>query len=132
MARTPLRRLTLEGRTFLWRRLHTHAPAGAAARDCAERVVVFLEGAKRGPLELFFREDASWKVGYPQSGALFRAEPLRVYDLHRPKVIAALVRHALGVGWAPETARAPFMVQDGLAFLEAAGAPTGFAGVADA
>lgn len=141
MASNPLRRLSLEGRTFLWRRAHKHTlaspPSGGGPgephrphrpRVCHERVVVYLEGKKRSPLEVFFDEDATWQVGYPQSGALFRAEPLRVYDLHRPGVIAALALHGLATGWEPETAHAPLVVRDGFAFLEAARAPTGFAG----
>lgn len=124
MATVAMRRLTIDGRQFLWRRRHLHArsnPRGV----CAEVLRVYAEGNKRSPLEIFFTDCADWRAGYPQAGIVWSTSDSRTYNLNRPAVVEALVRCTLGSAWDPDSGTRPVTVDDGIHLLERSRAPTG-------
>jgi hypothetical protein len=51
-----LRKIKLDGETYLWRREHHHLTQFKYSK-CVEKVTVYLEGFKNSPLQLSFREE---------------------------------------------------------------------------
>lgn len=118
-----MRRLTIDGRRFLWRRRHRHSESHPGG--CAEVLRIHAEGSKRAPLEISFAESERWRVGYPQEGVVWSEGGSVSYNLNRPAVVAALIQSALGSVWDPDAGTRPVLVDDGIALLERSAAPTG-------
>lgn len=137
---TGLRKLTIAGDAYLWKR---HAiRQRQAERKGADRVIIFLLDHKQTPLELHFREvdnpllthtkaDLYWCVGYPASGVIWQfnqAESQQAtitINLNRPAVISSLITYFLQNGWAPRAGNKPMVVQTALTLLEIVDLPKG-------
>ena len=100
-----MRRLILDGQTYLWRRSHSHPLKSVAS--CVETLVVYLEGHKKAPLRLVFHDidELGWTVGRDAKGVLVppraAGEGGEPTNLNRPAVVEKLVRRALASGWRP-------------------------------
>lgn len=119
-----LRRIVVDGRTFLWTRSHHHF-LGNSGRICEERLKIYAAGYKKSPLQLVFGQNETWEAGYPADGVVWRKDIQIAYNLNRPAVIRALIQHALGETWSPESASQSLDLSDGFAILIASKAPTG-------
>jgi hypothetical protein len=126
VTRARARRLTVDGRPFLWRRTHRHrAENGPTA--CVEILRVFPDGNKKAVLQITFAESPGWTVGYPQAGVIRSTTSSTSYNLNRPVIVAALIRAMLATEWKPFETDVPVEVDDGIALLESSGAPKGSA-----
>lgn len=124
LAKDHLRRITIEGTGFLWRREHLHPDDSATHHPCMEQLTVYLEGHKNSFLRVEFHRGDHWEVGYPETGVLWmKGVPKRQYNLNRPAVVRAIVDHMLLNGWAPSTSSSPFCISDGFPQLFASKAP---------
>ena len=139
-----LRRIKVNDATYLWKRWHHHLTEFKHS-ECVEKVTIYLEGYKKSPLRLSFREEDNfplktdidgekWNVGYPDSGVLWRFQnqpdspnnqsplPEQVQtveiNLNRPAVIAELIKYFSLHGWNPMEASKPFVEENALKFLE--------------
>ncbi len=103
-----------------------------------EEVTISLEGFKKSPLRLSFREEDNllfkkhleqekWCVGYPEAGVIWRYQSntdekqptgILYINLNRPAVIAALLLYFSQNGWLPKEAKRPFVIDDALRFLD--------------
>ncbi len=143
-----MRKITIDDAVYLWKREHLHLIAGEPCK-CIEKVVIYLEGYKKSPLQLFFREEDNlkfktdiekekWKVGYPDDGVIWLyRQPLLVdlysnnqeqtieINLNRPAVIAALIRYFLQTDWNPKQSTSPYIIKEALKFLEIIALPKG-------
>ena len=122
--RKGLRRIVVDGRIFLWTRRHRHF-LGEKGKACEERLTLYEEGYKRSPLHVWFRCTEIWEAGYPMDGVVWRKDRKEAYNLNRPAVVEALIRHGLGEGWMPGTALGAMDAEDAYAWLLASGAPSG-------
>ena len=146
-----MRKITIDDAVYLWKREHLHLIAGEHCK-CIEKVVLYLEGYKKSPLQLFFREEDNlkfktdiekekWCVGYPDEGViwLYKKQPLLAdnepnsdnqeqtieINLNRPAVITALIRYFLQTDWNPKQSTRPYIIEDALQFLEIIVLPKG-------
>ncbi|WP_341695162.1 hypothetical protein [Flavobacterium arundinis] len=131
--------------------MHLH-PTGRGHTGCIEKVVIFLEGHKKSPLQLSFRENDNgnlnqnigtdrWCIGYPDEGViwLFKYKPPLInnepypiderqtvgINLNRPAVIAALIRYFLQNDWKPKESVTPYIVDDALKLPDIIDLPKG-------
>lgn len=151
MAKNILRKITIDHETYLWKRSHIHLTNYQHSK-CIEKVVIYLEGYKKSPLQLLFREEDNlilksdvvkekWRVGYPDDGVIWlckyespssdgRLYPINEREtvsinLNRPAVIAALIRYFLRKNWKPKESSGPCIIEDALRFLEIIALPKG-------
>ncbi len=106
--KTKLRKIKVANETYLWNRKHYHLSEFEYSK-CAEKVIIYLEGYKKSPLQLSFREEDNiplkknvekekWCVGYPESGIIWLSKykpPLlnnEPYPLEQQKTITRLER----------------------------------------
>jgi hypothetical protein len=122
---TPMRRLTIDDRRYLWKRTQ-HRRVEGSARVCEERLRIFAEGNKKAVLQIVFRERPGFQVGHLADGVIWSEEGSRAYNLNRPAVVQALISFLYQTTWSPDTGGRPVLVEDGIALLSAAGVPTGF------
>ncbi|AZA53896.1 hypothetical protein [Chryseobacterium sp. G0201] len=119
MKKNILRKIKIDNETYLWKRLHVHLTNYEHSK-CVEKVVIYLEGHKKSPLQLSFREEDNltlksdiekekWRVGYPDDGVIWlykyesplpnnKSYPVNEQqtvdiNLNRPAVIALLVQY---------------------------------------
>jgi hypothetical protein len=92
-----LRRLIVDGSTFLWGCSHEHS-----AGRCREIVHVYREGFKKAPARLAFDWPGERASG--AAGVVLIPDPV---NLNKPSVVASLIRAALARGWQPETEQRP-------------------------
>ncbi|WP_378181178.1 hypothetical protein [Aquimarina sp. SS2-1] len=137
-----LRKIKVNNNTYLWKREHHHL-ATFEHSTCVEKVTIYLEGCKKSPLRLFFREEDNasfkkdvekekWCVGYPDDGVVWLLKkdeapetmPVMI-NLNRPGVIATLINYFLENGWQPETTQKPYEIKDALRYLEIIELPKG-------
>ena len=132
-----LRKIKLDGETYLWRREHHHLTQFKYSK-CVEKVTVYLEGFKNSPLQLSFREEDNlmlsiniekekWCVGYPNDGVIWmfksgldnktKANNAEI-NLNRPAVIAKLIKYFNLNGWDPRGKSGPFVESNALKLLE--------------
>jgi len=149
MSKSKLRKIQVTNRTFLWKRSHEHL-ADFKHSKCVERLVIYLKGHKKSPLELFFREEDNlvikidvsrekWCVGYPDEGVIWlyqdkvstsniglsTQEKSKTINLNRPAVIAKLIQHFIDKEWKPEEITRPLKIHDALELLEIIELPNG-------
>ncbi|GEM_PF-1491521 len=151
MAKNSLRKITIGEETYLWKREHLHVTTDKHFK-CIEKVVLYLEGYKKSPLQLLFREEDNlkvitdiekekWCVGYPDDGVIWlcKKQPFLAdnepnsdnqeqtieINLNRPAVIAALIRYFLQTNWNPKQSTRPYIIEDALQFLEIIVLPKG-------
>lgn len=107
-----LRKIKVNDETYLWKRGHHHLTEFKHS-ECVEKVTIYLEGFKKSPLLLSFREEDNiivktdiekekWCVGYPDDGVIWLSKPRAdkkpqtehiEVNLNRPAVIAELIRY---------------------------------------
>lgn len=101
MGRRRYRRLLVGHDTYRWRVAHQHSRDGGTLRDCRESVLLRKEGSP-GRITVVFREGPGRIVPdggpYTHSGGVARAEDETLLNLHRPRVIRALLDVALARG----------------------------------
>ncbi len=144
MSRQSLRKITVGEEVYLWKREHYHLTEYSYAQ-CAEKVVIYLEGYKNSPLHLLFREEDNlifkrnhdqekWCVGDPEVGVIWKFKPrpdhlpqteTQTINLNRPAVIAGLIKYFRENGWQPKEMRKPMVVHDALVLLELIDLPQG-------
>lgn len=112
--REATRKLRVGPRTYFWRVRHAHGESGA---PCTDLLSLRSDAARSAPLFIAFTGGPGRAVGdgmnpngivirwmednessIPQ-GAVARAEPPAVLNLHRPGVVRALLEEALARGW---------------------------------
>lgn len=151
MIKNKLRKIKIDNDTYLWKREHLHLTEYEHSK-CIEKVVIYLEGHKKSPLQLSFREEDNlniktdiekekWCVGYPDDGVIWlykykpplpNNEPYPIdqqqtidINLNRPAVIAELIRYFLQTDWKPKESTRPHIVEDALKLLEIIVLPKG-------
>jgi len=50
-----LRKITVNNRSYLWKREHTHLPEYEIS-PCMEKITIYLDGNKKSPLRLFLKK----------------------------------------------------------------------------
>jgi hypothetical protein len=96
MAKRLLRKIVVDGESYLWYRAHSHLAAYEKS-PCVETLTVFPKQVKSANLRIRFREEDNkyradsddwWHVGYTSSGVLWlyqRERTTRVeFNLNRP------------------------------------------------
>lgn len=148
-----LRKITVDHKTYLWKRAHQHL-AEFEHSKCVEKVTVYLEGFKNAPLQLLFREEDNlslktdlekekWCVGHPDAGVIWlytykavlpnkAPHPITeitttTINLNRPAVMAALINYFNSHGWEPSKIAKPFVENNALKFLDIIDLPKGMA-----
>lgn len=131
-----LRKITISNETFLWKRGHYHLKEYKIS-ECAEKVVIYLEGYKNSPIQIHFIEDDNillfpnrnnkkWCVGYPNSGIIWlfhsnkELKPQSKYNsinLNRPAVIAKIIDYFYNSIWKPQEQKSPTIIKNGLEHL---------------
>ncbi|KQT21010.1 hypothetical protein ASG22_16485 [Chryseobacterium sp. Leaf405] len=56
MTKNTLRKIKIDNENYLWKRLHVHLTNYEHSK-CVERIVIYLAGYKKSPLQLSFREE---------------------------------------------------------------------------
>lgn len=151
MSKNKLRKIQVADKTFLWKRSHEHL-ADFKYSKCVERLVIYLKGYKKSPLQLFFREEDNldiksdvnkekWCIGYPDEGVIWlyrnkASSPNNALNtqeqnntihinLNRPAVIAKFIRHFVHEDWKPEETSKPLVIRNALKLLEMIELPHG-------
>ncbi|GAA5091121.1 hypothetical protein GCM10023210_18120 [Chryseobacterium ginsengisoli] len=147
MKKNILRKIKIDNETYLWKRLHVHLTNYEHSK-CVEKVAIYLEGYKKSPLQLSFREEDNltlksdiekekWCIGYPDDGVIWlyklpdnepypaNEEQTGDINLNRPAVIAELIRYFLHQDWRPKESTRPYIIEDALRFLEIIALPKG-------
>ena len=140
--RTKFRKINIHGEIYLWKRGHYHI-VNYEFSECVEKVIVYLEGKKKSPLQLIFKQDDNkllmnttqnkyWCVGYPQSGAIWYFDQSKLNDiesieinLNRPAVIRKLIEYYVENNWFPKEDQSPYVVPNALKLLELIEFPKG-------
>ncbi len=141
----PFRKITIGQKTYYWKRGHYHLAEFTHSR-CVEKVVIYEEGFKNIPLKIYFKEEDNilfksdvtkeqWCVGYPDDGVIWLFKPREDLkpqtadsletNLNRPAVIRALIEYFHTQGWQPATSKQPYIVEDGLRYMEIIDLPRG-------
>ncbi|MBK8169993.1 MAG: hypothetical protein IPK60_06580 [Sandaracinaceae bacterium] len=109
-----IRKLVIGDSVYLWGVAHQHNHGHHHEQGCREIFTAYLEGQKAAPLRIWFSEEDATRMaaGVVADGA---AGPLT--NLNEPKTARRLIDAARVAGWTPESARTPFVVEDGLALL---------------
>jgi len=152
MSKNKLRKIKIANERYLWK-VSPHYLTTFAYSKCVEKVVVYLEGYKKSPLQLSFREEDNlliktdlekekWCVGYPDSGVVWlytykpplpNNEPYPIeqrqtitINLNRPAVIAKLIAYFIDTQWKPKETEKPLVIEDALKLLEIIELPKGY------
>lgn len=81
MAKNKLRKINVDNESYLWKLTHYHLDKFEHSK-CAEKITIYLDGYKKSPLMLSFREEDNlviktdlekekWCVGYPDTGIVW-------------------------------------------------------------
>ena len=101
MGRHRYRRLLVGPDTYRWRTGHTHRRDGQRFVDCREAVLLRREG-RPGRVNIVFRAGPGRIIPdggpYTHSGGVQRSRDETVLDLHRPRVVRALLDIAVARG----------------------------------
>jgi hypothetical protein len=119
-----LRRITFNGQTYLWSRVHRHFQRHEGCA-CFEVLTVYLEGYQKSFLKINFSGNENCQVGYPDNGVVSFADRPAIYNLNRPAVVKAIILHMLRNGWTPANSAQPCRIEDGLTLIDAAHLPAG-------
>lgn len=112
------RKIVVDGVTYGWRVTHQHPmpPVDDAERNCVEQFTAFREGTTGAQLRIRFAADESAGPGYiHQHGVVHFYTKKMIVNLHRPRVAAALIHAAVGLGWNFRALK----VDDGFGFVSA-------------
>lgn len=94
-----MRRLVIDGVTWLWKVEHAHVDG-----RCHEVFTAYLEGHKASPVRITFVERDGWHAGYPASGVIWSDGGAEI-NLNLPSSARRVIELARRAGWSPETAR---------------------------
>ena len=136
-----LRKLRINDKTFLWKRVHYHLD-NFEYSECVEKVIIYLEGYKNASLQLLFREEDNllletelkkWCVGYPDTGVIWLLKPKEKdhstynisINLNRPAVITKFIEHYFDKEWKPKKSNKPLIIENALLILEKIELPQG-------
>ena len=86
---------------------------------------MFAEGSQKAVLQITFREQPGWQVGYPEDGVIWSTADAKSYNLNRPAVISALIKFMLQSQWDPDGVGGAVEVADGIPLFSSSGAPEG-------
>ncbi len=152
MTKNKLRKIKIANDTYLWKVNHSHLENFTYSKY-VEKVVVYLEGHKKSPLRLLFREEDNlalkkdlkkekWCVGYPDTGVIWlytykpplpnnESYPIEqqktIYiNLNRPAVIAKFITYFTKTQWKPKKNEKPLIIENALKFLEIIKLPKGY------
>ncbi len=134
--KTSLRKIQIQGKTYLWKTEHCHEQK-AEHVNCIEKVTIYLDGYKKSPLYLLFRDednqllqhnnkDEKWCIGYPDSGVIWRSTNSVKLDskkahteinLNRPAVIATLIKYFITTEWHPTISKKPLIKENALLLI---------------
>ncbi len=137
--KTTLRKIVVNDDVYLWKREHCHLK-NCQISQCVEKVTIYLEGFKKSPLYLLFREQDNvnlnsninsykWIIGVPDNGIIWlctdninnyqnsKTEHTTI-NLNRPVVIANIITYFINNGWQPKTCNKPLEIINGLEYLE--------------
>jgi len=130
MSKKQMRKIVVDGETYLWTRRHFHLTEYTQSR-CVEKLNIHHADHKRSPLLLRFREEDNqhrpsatdhWYVGSPGDGGIFLLEGgvgcHFCLDFNRPRVIAAIIRLLRATLWNPATDNRPCEPDNALLFLD--------------
>jgi hypothetical protein len=115
-----MRRLTIGGKTFLWRVRHHHVPDPASADGlrCREVLTVYREGSKQAPLRVTFSAGEGRGAGSPEAGVVtIYGPPHEPFNLNEPGIVSSIIAKAVETGWDPEAEHRPHEIEDGFALL---------------
>lgn len=124
-----LRKIVVQGKTFLWKREHFHLSTYKIS-PCNEKITVYLEGKKKSSLRLIFRSDDNllidgtdeqkqWCINEGLAeGYVWKSNTGFMFNLNRPVIIKELIEYALNIGWDPEHSKQPFVPERALEWLE--------------
>ncbi|WP_224367024.1 hypothetical protein [Hyalangium versicolor] len=122
--RKPLRKIVVEGVTYLWKVEHDHLALppdpsqGVGGSRCREVFTAFLEGYHASPVRIRFPDGVGQSSGYPQAGVVWTSGSSGLdVNLNTPRVAAGLIRIALSRGWTPGQSKSPMVVEDGFFLL---------------
>lgn len=125
LQKKPLRKIGIEGKTYLWKVEHDHnaLPAdpsqGPDTSGCREVFTAFLEGHRASPLRIRFPDGPGQSSGYPAAGVVWTSGPAGLAaNLNTPRIAACLIRLALSRGWTPGQSKTPLIVDDGFFLLK--------------
>lgn len=122
MSKIVMRRIVVDEQTYLWRRRHRHVDTQGGA-GCEEILTVYAEGFGKSALRLVFISDAEWGAGDFDAGVIYARHDKLSYNLNRPAVIAALIRHMRQQGWQPQRERTPRIEAQAIPLLALSHAP---------
>jgi hypothetical protein len=120
-----LRTLVVDNVTYLWQFI----PGTGRSEDppeffALERFTAYLAGYRNSRVDVFFKTWAGGRLPAP----LCCGSPVDLDDpktggvnLHTPQWAAALIRAAHRKGWKPDTARQPFVIENGVELLKELG-----------
>jgi hypothetical protein len=119
-----LRRIVVNGQTYLWRFTPGYVATQNAAEpwQCQDQFTAYLLHAKASPLRISFLTWEDPMIGGPLRAALpldldeMHSESWRA-NLHTPKWAAWIIQKALGSGWQPEQSKSPFVIEEGIQWL---------------
>ena len=121
----PLRKIVVDGQSYLWKIEHDHHAVKTASSQgqevvgCREVFSAFLAGHRTSPLRIRFPDGPGQSAGYPAAGVVWTSGPAGLSaNLNTPRLAACLIRLALAHGWKPEQSKVPLIVEDGFFFLK--------------
>ncbi len=131
----PLRKITINKQIFLWKREHIHV-TNFELSPCVEKITIYLEGNKKAPLRLIFKDDDNkllnttidsekWCLTGSGDGIVwyykqspFPATENTAINFNRPQVIKEFILYFLNNGWKPEQNDRPFEITEALNYLD--------------
>ena len=121
MPHRKMRRLVVDGVTYLWIISHKHNVLPTMEPPtcrCREVLTAYREGFKSSPLKVRFTGGPGVDAGYPESGTVHVwGPPNQSYNLNTPGLAAIIIRRAIAMGWTPDSSRQPFELEDGLRLI---------------
>ena len=141
MAKNYLRKIVVDGETYLWCRMHRHIKHYDLS-PCAETLTILPYPSKRNYVSIRFKDEEHkqragkkgvWNIGYPESGILwlydqdgpfhtdlmFRPREVAAeFNLNRPKVVAAIIRLLRTTQWNLADAKGALIIENGLNWLD--------------
>lgn len=114
-----LRKLSIDGRIYLWKVHHRHRELLAnGERRYAEMLTAFQREFGRRPVRVLFPATTEHGPGHPEGrGVVVDYEaPSRVINLNRPRIARLLIELSIGPGWTPAHLRGEVVVQNGFTF----------------
>ena len=118
------RQIVVNGQSYLWQFTPSYRPSDDSANpwQCQDRFTAYLPHMKASPLQISFLTWEDPTVGGPlRTGMPLDLEKMysRSYriNLHSPKYAAWIIQKALEAGWQPQQGGKPFIIEQGVEWL---------------